>query len=508
MKNHSPAISFVLLLLGLCVLFTLPAEAQVYGSNLFELQYGNLPYQEDRDLITTYNQTDIYYDSKPIYFHGRVEHFLTPHRNRNYLQLTQKKLEYDGDEVRIRLGNFYETIGRGLLLRSYAIPGSVYEDEFYRTRYAFYRDLEGIAVEFNNEWMEAKLLRARPLFNPLPPNFKPDTLRRPDLAEALEVEFSRFKNLTIGAAYMRNHPDNQNGYNEYASIMANANLPYNLQLYTEYAFDTGAELLGFKKSDTFGLYSGLNFSYESLGASLEYKNYNKFRLGSGAINNPPSLIKEHTYPVLNRSTHVLETSNETGFQGELFYNFSEGHSVVLNVTQAQNDLVKDFHYSEFFVEGTYFVSDALSFKAFLDYAQDELKGEENRWSMGVVADKSYQFTWNVSLDVQYQRFERPFTEGAIENWYGAVSVSHVPDLTVSAVFEASSDPILTDNPNTTARETDTRTWLGGNIRYQFNSSNTVSLFAGKRRGGPACTSGICYEILDFEGVELRLTTRF
>jgi hypothetical protein len=38
--------------------------------------------------------------------------------------------------------------------------------------------------------------------------------------------------------------------------------------------------------------------------------------------------------------------------------------------------------------------------------------------------------------------------------------------------------------------------------------NTISMFAGKRRGGPACTSGICYEVLDFEGIEIRLKTIF
>jgi hypothetical protein len=34
------------------------------------------------------------------------------------------------------------------------------------------------------------------------------------------------------------------------------------------------------------------------------------------------------------------------------------------------------------------------------------------------------------------------------------------------------------------------------------------MFAGKRRGGTACTSGTCYYVPDFEGLELRVLSRF
>ena len=40
-----------------------------------------------------------------------------------------------------------------------------------------------------------------------------------------------------------------------------------------------------------------------------------------------------------------------------------------------------------------------------------------------------------------------------------------------------------------------------------NRKNTIQLFAGKRRGGPACTSGICYEVLDFKGAEIKWLIR-
>ncbi|MCT4646781.1 MAG: hypothetical protein N4A74_17455, partial [Carboxylicivirga sp.] len=57
--------------------------------------------------------------------------------------------------------------------------------------------------------------------------------------------------------------------------------------------------------------------------------------------------------------------------------------------------------------------------------------------------------------------------------------------------------------------TDTdKIWLSSTLRYKVNTKHTLQLFAGERRGGPACSAGVCYEVLDFKGVELRWYARF
>lgn len=490
--------------------------AQVYGSNTFEFQYGNLPFKDNRDLTISYNQLNLFYDSDKLSFYGKVEHFLTPFQERNYMELTQKRVQYQDDNFKIRIGNFYETIGRGLLLRSYDIPGSVFEREPERTRFAFFRDLEGIAINANTNWLEIKALRAAPLLNDLPPNFEPDSIRRPDLVEAIQADIFINEMISIGAAYMRSHPIFSNEFQEYGSLMFDLNPSSNIQLFGEYAFQNDASLLAFDKEDSYALYSGVNFYLNSFGGSIEYKNYNLFRLGQSGYNDPPSLIKEHTYPILNRSTHVLETSNETGFQTEVYYNFDAGHSITANVSTAKNDVFTEKNYRAYFLEGYYVVDDYLSLKSFFDFANDDPKREENRISTGFIIDKSFDYIWGLVLDLQFQTFEREefdfvlndFSPNTSNNYYGSLAFSYLPDISFGLVFEASTDPQLTDNPETFDIESKTRTWFGGNASYKFNSSNRVDIFAGKRRGGPACTSGICYEILDFEGVEVRFSTRF
>lgn len=501
------ALKTSVLLIGFLIFGATSAFSQWYGTNTFEFQLGNLPYESDTDFTTSYNQLNLYYDSDRISLYGKLEQFFTPIEERNYFDLTQKRFQFQDDNFRVRVGNFYETLGRGLLLRSYDIPGSVFEDEFERTRYAFFRDLDGVAFDYTDDRFEIKALRAQPLFNPLPPNFEPDSLRRPDLVEAIQGNFYATDDLNVGAILMRSN-SNTSEFREFGSFMVDFNLGDYVQLFSEYAFETKDALSFDSDEDAFGFYAGTNFYYDAFGGSFEYKNYSNLRLGSG-YNDPPSLIKEHTYPVLNRSTHVLDTAGETGIQAEVYYNFEDGHSIVLNYSRAINDGFVRFDYTEYFLEALYRINEDLSVKTFFDYANDDLKGEEDRISVGLITENIFPSNLGTMLDLQYQSFKRPFDPDATSNIYAALSLSFSSEFIISGIVEASTDPQLTDNPRTfTEFEDDTRYWIGGNALYKANSSNTLEVFAGKRRGGPACTSGICYEILDFEGIELRLTTRF
>ena len=72
--------------------------------------------------------------------------------------------------------------------------------------------------------------------------------------------------------------------------------------------------------------------------------------------------------------------------------------------------------------------------------------------------------------------------------------------------KAAAGAIATASAPTPEQETKTRNWFGYSVGYQYSNSHFISLFYGKRRGGTACTAGICYEVLPFEGFELRLSS--
>lgn len=177
------------------------------------------------------------------------------------------------------------------------------------------------------------MLRAQPLFNPLPPNTLPDSLRRPDLAEAIQANVYLNNELSVGIILMRNQTFGSD-FTNYGALMSDYSISDYVQIFGEYAFEL-EDAFGFNsENDAYGIYLGSNFYRGSFGGSFEYKSYNNFRIGSG-YNDPPSLIKEHTYPVLNRSTHVLDTGGEHGFQFEVYYNFDDGHALTFNISRSE-----------------------------------------------------------------------------------------------------------------------------------------------------------------------------
>ena len=98
--------------------------------------------------------------------------------------------------------------------------------------------------------------------------------------------------------------------------------------------------------------------------------------------------------------------------------------------------------------------------------------------------------------------------GSVHTGVLIAGVSRGSKLSLSVTWEVSTDPFQTDNISTFEVEKRARHWAGMDARYKFNPHHSLALFAGQRRGGPACTSGICYEVLDFQGVELRWISKF
>jgi len=256
----------------------------------------------------------------------------------------------------------------------------------------------------------------------------------------------------------------------------------------------------------YGLYGSLGFALGSFGLSLEYKNYHNLFIGSG-ISDPPTAVREHKYKVLNRSTHVPQLSDESGMQLEAYYSFAGGEHLLFNYTRAFNQLFLDYLYTELFMEFSFYPGLKNGITLFADYASDPFKFEGARLAGGTVWDYSLVGRWSTRLHLEYQYIEREIVEMTkIHNGVVILGVSRSPELSLSFIWEVSNDPYLTDlDPES---EEKIRYWPGIEASYKINSANTISLFAGKRRGGPACSSGICYEVLDFEGVELRFKTKF
>ena len=484
-------ISFYLIACTLA--FGLPCSGQFRGHNLSEYQQGKLP-SDKASFGTIYNRLFTTYRYKKFTAKGTFELFQSPKNNSSYIKPSQLSLGYKQRNFDLSIGNFYETIGRGTLLRSFDIPGAVLEDLSFRSRHYFNRDMLGATAKFRFKNVKTKLIYGKPLNYVFPPTISSKT-RRPDEVAAIYTEYNKNQQ-TLGFALMNHKITNLNTL--YLMTTANGNINPYISYYAEISKNVDDYELGdFSKEAAYAAYASLNMTVARFGLSLEYKNYNKFLIGSG-INEPPALVKEHAYVVLNRSTHVLQPTNEKGYQVEGFYSFPDFSTLTLNVTKAINDFGKEFVFDEYFIEYAFPDSSVKDLRLFFDYAEDPFKNQKNRISTGLYADWKVSKKQTLKSNYEFQTFER-FGE-KYQNHVLILGYGFLSKFIFNIVAEKSNDSFVV--------EKGTKIWGGLNLNYMLNKKNKAQLFVGSRRGGPACNAGVCYEVLDFQGVELRLTSRF
>lgn len=482
-KPYSPVI-FLMLFLLLC---EVRLHAQFSGSNLLEYQYGILPADSSNYFSGLYSRSNVQFSQADFDAKVAIEQYHSPYENRNYVKLQQYSLGYDNNGFEVKVGNFYETLGRGLLLRSFEVPSAILDDASSRARHYFHRDMEGASLQYASKNVKLKALYGLPLNYVFDTN-KDKALRRPDIVQALYAE-GNAKKQTLGAAIMSVE---NSATNTYAMTTASGNIGKPLGYYVELATDVKESPLG--NNASYGMYINLNYSYKSFGFSGEYKNYVNFLIGSG-INEPPALVKEHTYRLLNRGTHVLQPFNETGFQTEVFYMFRNFSMLTANVSYARNEYAYNFDFYEMFLEYSFTLKDRHSIKTFADFSREDISNERNRIAGGIYSEWLTAGKFNFNADSEWQILQRGNKQ--VENYLVALGMN-TSKFTGSVLTELSNDYFITETM---------KVWLGLNTSYKINDKHTVYLFAGERRGGPACNAGICYEVPDFEGFELRLMSK-
>ncbi len=481
-----------------------------------ELQVGNLPHTKPADLTATYSQ----FNTGLIYgdFIGGVrgEFFNSSYEQPDFhrINVTQRYVKWQKGPVAATAGNFYGILGRGLTYRAFELAGVINEDFSFRRRYALSRDTDGFLVKASTNRFEATALYGKPLMVDFPPG-NSDLDQRNEEIHGGEAKFHPFSSLTVGTTYvnLRNaDTDLSSGYIGYVFTPDTGLLGVELlyfDVYGEYAQANGSfsQFLSFNTDRPYAAYVMSNILIEDVGFSIEYKDYNDFLY---RLNDPPSLIREHSWVLLNRATHVLRSSGEHGLQIEAYYALPGENLFVANYSQADiESFFGDQRFYEYFAEVDLTYSRKLTGKYSFDYAKDISQQEKDRITFGTLFEYLWTDTWSMRLSYEWQRLERLFSpeKPRFTNMYGSAGFSVAPDLSVGVSIERSTDFLETDDPDTEVNEFDPKYWLGFFAGYNVLDRYDVNFFAGTRRGGPACTAGTCYEVLSFRGAELRVTTQ-
>jgi hypothetical protein len=497
-------------------------SGQIAVTNLTEYQVGNLPDTNPKNMTSLYDQLNIDYYNQNLTVGIRFESFASSQLDKKYNKFTQRYLEWQKEWFRIRVGNFYGILGRGLIFRAFELPGVVKEDARNRIRFGLSRVVDGFIAETKNDIFQATMLRGQFKDSNLPPTIDENN-RSLGIVEGGELKFNPLIYLTFGATYARYTLENQQKY-EVASGILDLSIGRFLEkislndvvldLYGEYAQKQPALDNFISTSSTFphALYISANLIFDGVGLSVEHKDYHEFNL---KMNDPPPLMKEHSYYLLNRTTHVLRPENEKGNQFEATYSFENGSSINANYTIAKNrpPYLKKISYlaEEKFIEGDMHFGQNLLTKLFFDKSRDEFESIADRFTFG--AGIEYQFLDYNSINFEFQAqetkktFEFAPNRKKYKDFYGSVSYSRSPKFAIALIGQRTGDPFETDDYKTFQVETKAKSLFSININYQLTSEHEMFIFYGKRRGGWACTAGTCYEVLAFEGFEIRLLSR-
>ena len=392
---------------------------------------------------------------------------------------SQRFIEFRRDWLMIRAGNFYERFGRGLVFHAFEIQSQNLDR--IEQNFILDKNIDGININITTEKFELKGIWGKPLM--LFSNERGKSMG------GAEIQVHPYSPLMLGWSFLRNNMGEPAGGTFSADIHT-----AEFGIITS-EFDVYGEISRRKSTRTLlepdgtAFYISTTYSGWRFGASTEFKRYKNF----GTIfNNPPALVKTHSFTLLNRHTHTLSADDETGFQFEGYFTPNESSTITIHASIADN-IARDKRraFREYFIESRNEWNESWITRLLFDYSKDRPVGDLNRWTFAGDVDYLVDNRNSLLGDVQIQHIENE-NSGKYWNYLGLLSVSRSPWLSVTIQSEW-----------TTKMSSFKSNWVSGVVTIKTGQRSDFLLSIGSRPAGLVCSGGICTFTPEFEGIELR-----
>ncbi len=493
------------------------ARAQVSAANILQAQNGNIPFTEPENRIAYYDRLDLDYRRDRLGLGLRFETYRNSETLYDYATVSRRFAEWNGPRLRARIGNFYTLLGRGLVHRSFELPGVILEQPGLRPLYTPSRDVDGVLIEAERGPVRGRIFSGSPSDGTVAPGLEDEGLpRHAGTLSGGEVRLRGLPALEAGTAYARftsggrRQQELGSGFVDLDPLELLGLPAVRLPLYAEYA-QAGRTFGDWWSLDTgdripHALYAGGNLLWRSLALTAEWKDYRHFRFGT---NDPPSLVREHAWLLLNRATHLLDAEDEQGFQLEATWSGSDWAGVTANWSRSDGNLGRravrfEERYLEFRVAPDY--GARWEATAVYDAGKDGFAFVRNRDMAGLSSTVRTGEAVAVSAEAERQHTRR--TDASFTDLHAALTVSWAGRGSVTLQWERTGDPAEEAPGDAGTPGVQARDFLGAALGARLSPRHELAVFAGERRGGRACTAGTCYEVVSFKGVEARLTSRF
>ena len=429
-------------------------------------------------------------------------------------ELVCKYVAFADKNLQIRVGDFYDQFGSGLIFRAYEgrSLGLNTSLEGVRLFYSF-RDkifVKGIYgrprrfFDYASSWVRGLDLRF-------------------DVCELLNYDSK--VNLLVEGSYV----------NRYEEYVGNQDIKSNVDAYSaRLGLETGGFFLKgedvgkakdpavynnyFSKKGQAMLFE-VGYAKKGLGVQANFRSlkWMTFRSSRDAtvleedLNYLPTLTRQHTYALANLHPYATQGNGETGGQFDFYYNFRKntalggrtGWKLQANFSTYYNlkngkmgSFGSNLLYRDFNVDLTKKWN--RSWKSIFFYSMQDFdpvvigKEQKQICSHVVVADVTYSWKRRFSLRMEGQHL---WTKDDDKNWAA---------LLVELGIAPSWSFFVSDMFN--YGKTDTHYYSGG-VSYS-HSRTRIALNYGRNRAGYQCAGGVCREIPAYTGFNLTLTSSF
>ena len=275
-------------------------------------------------------------------------------------------------------------------------------------------------------------------------------------------------------------------------------------------------------STGFGLYSSLSYFLGSLGITLDYKNYkfderDPFERNDVTrptrmlpFQNPPIVMKEHSYTLLTRAIHEIDFNTNIDINTSLasrhdLYVWNNSTFTFSKEERNSNFLPsldnKYSPYFEIFGEVEHFLSEQTSFKAAIagrtkTIYNEVFNGANSHEVHSTVLPVQFKHALNnfYSIEFEYQYesvFDNYNSQTDYYNQLLSITNSFDSKLTVALRYEFS------DNRYDVSGK---RNWATIELGYRINQNHGATISYGRERGGQICSNGVCRYLRPFEGL--------
>jgi hypothetical protein len=424
--------------------------------------------------------------------------------------LRRRFAEYRGPHADLRVGTFYATFGRGLLLRAE-------EDETVRLD----RDLDGARGAFHWRSLTGQAVIGRPRDD--------KTHRRDNLLSGLDVRVGLLPALKVGAGYVRRDASRTEKKNEEGTSLEDirlgepveelvgGNLQWSrgifegvlegVQRYVWGMRDNQEGWVGVDEEKGHALYGAFTFTLPGYAWLIEGKHYRRFDAPYSTLPPANSAGRPINEGRDERGLAIALTANQDDYLYESAWSWAAAQDEPLERLSAEGSVRRDWWGRGALKLGAEWVRErALESYSLFDYSGRVIESHS-----GPRTEATYYLSPATSLEMHGWFYawtvegQAPGTQHRYDELlqYNEVAI----DLSLSVGYARGATLSIIHTTDPVPKYDNEDNWVSLELAWSFSDSHNLKIRFGEERGGIVCSGGVCHYEPPFTGVRAEITSR-